>query len=117
HREMQLTKEILFPALTELETCMDICDYMLEHMQVKDDLLKDPRYAYLFSVEAVNREVLNGLPFRDAYRKVGLEIEEGKFAPPDSIRHTHEGSIGNLCNEQIRSEMQRLMNAFGFEKI
>lgn len=117
HREMQLTKEILFPAFTELETCISICDYMLQHIIVKDDLLKDPRYAYLFSVEAVNKEVLAGLPFRDAYRKVGLEIEEGRFSPPADIHHTHEGSIGNLCNDHIRMEMNSILGAFGFAKI
>jgi len=117
HREMQLTKEILFPAFTELETCIDICNYMLQHIAVKDDLLKDPRYKYLFSVEVVNQEVLAGMPFRDAYRKVGMDIEDGRFTAPDEINHTHEGSIGNLCNGQIRKEMDRLLSAFGFPKI
>src|SRR5690606_38181086 len=97
HREMQLTKEILFPAFDELETCISICDYMLKHIKVKDGLLDDPRYDYLFSVEAVNNEVLAGMPFRDAYRKVGQKIEEGTFTPPREITHSHEGSIGNLC--------------------
>lgn len=117
HREMQLTKEVLFPAFTELETCITICDYMLQHIIVKDDLLKDPRYKYLFSVEAVNKEVLAGMPFRDAYRKVGLEIEAGSFSAPDEIHHTHEGSIGNLANDRIRLEMSNLISAFGFPKI
>lgn len=117
HREMQLTKEILFPAFAELETCISICDYMLQHIIVKDELLKDPRYVYLFSVEAVNKEVLSGVPFRDAYRKVGMEIEEGTFSAPTGISHTHEGSIGNLCNDQIRMEMNKLISAFGFPKI
>ncbi|HEY9561375.1 MAG TPA: lyase family protein, partial [Anseongella sp.] len=117
HREMQLTKEILFPAFTELETCISICDYMLQHIVVKDDLLKDPRYKYLFSVEAVNKEVLAGVPFRDAYRKVGLEIENGNFEAPDEIHHTHEGSIGNLSNDKIRLEMKNLISAFDFPGI
>lgn len=117
HREMQLTKEILFPAFTELETCIEICDYMLKHIIVKDDLLKDPRYTYLFSVEVVNSEVLAGMPFRDAYRKVGMDIEEGRFTAPEEIHHTHEGSIGNLCNEQIRQQMDRLITSFDFPKI
>ncbi|QEC51749.1 argininosuccinate lyase [Anseongella ginsenosidimutans] len=117
HREMQLTKEVLFPAFTELETCITICDYMLQHIIVKDNLLKDPRYTYLFSVEAVNKEVLAGLPFRDAYRKVGMEIEADSFSAPGEISHTHEGSIGNLCNDQIRKEMNNIIHAFGFPKI
>lgn len=117
HREMQLTKEILFPAIRELEDCINICDYMLQNIGVKEELLKDPRYKYLFSVEAVNEEVLKGVPFRDAYRKVGLEIEEGRFEAPEKIRHTHAGSIGNLCNDKIQAEMDKLTGSFGFEEI
>jgi argininosuccinate lyase len=112
HREMQLTKEILFPALQELILCIQLMRVMLEGLQVKDNILKDEKYKYLFSVEAVNELVNKGISFRDAYKEIGNQIEKGEFHFDASrkLEHTHEGSIGNLCNEQISIEMEKVLN-------
>jgi argininosuccinate lyase len=114
HREMQLTKEILFPAMQELNMCIRLMRVMLEGLQVKEGILVDEKYKYLFSVEAVNELVNQGISFRDAYREVGNRIENGEFSfdPSKKLHHTHEGSIGNLCNEEINIEMQKVMNKF-----
>jgi argininosuccinate lyase len=111
HRDMQLTKEILFPAISELRSCMDMMRRMISSMNVKSDILRQDIYRYLFSVEAVNRLVNQGIPFREAYRQVGNDISEGRFHfdPSTPLQHTHEGSIGNLCTEDIRKEMDRVM--------
>jgi argininosuccinate lyase len=116
HREMQLLKELLFPAFTELKSCLHMANFMLQHIEVKTNILDDPKYAYLFSVEEVNSQVLNGTPFRDAYKQVGLAIEQGNFNPNKQVNHTHEGSIGNLMNEQISQSMNVLLQNFKFEK-
>ena len=105
HREMQLTKECLFPAIGTLKDCLEITSFMLESVQVKSDILKDKKYALMFSVEVVNDQVLKGVPFREAYKSVGNAIEKGNFEAPETINHTHEGSIGNLCNQMIKAEM------------
>ncbi len=89
---------------------------MISNIKVKENLLSDERYKYLFSVEEVNSLVLQGVPFRDAYKKVGVAIEEGKFEYSTTVNHTHEGSIGNLCTKQIAEAMQEAIKAFGFEK-
>lgn len=107
HRDMQLTKESLFPAIAELKHCLEATVLMLEHIQIKNDILSDEKYKYLFSVEVVNEEVLAGVPFREAYKKVGKSIEDASFKASTKVNHTHEGSIGNLCNDQN----QKLMNA------
>lgn len=117
HRDLQLLKENLFPALTSLNECLEIADFMLEHVTIKKDILDDPKYDYLFSVEVVNNEVLKGVPFREAYRQVGLDIEEGRFSPAKEIHHTHEGSIGNLCNDKIENTFAEARKGFGFEKV
>lgn len=117
HRDLQLLKENLFPAFRSLNECLEIADFMLQHIGVKQDILKDSKYAYLFSVEAVNEEVLKGMPFREAYRKVGMEIEQGLFKAPEAVKHTHEGSIGNLCNEEIRKAFESTVSAFDFKKV
>jgi argininosuccinate lyase len=117
HRELQLLKELLFPAFADLKNCLHMATFMLQHIEVKTDILNDPKYAYLFSVEEVNRLVLNGTPFRDAYKQVGLAIEQGNFNPDKKVNHTHEGSIGNLGNEQIASAMDQLLNNFNFDKV
>lgn len=109
HRDMQLTKESLFPAIVELKNCIETTELMLKHIQIKKDILADEKYKYLFSVEAVNEEVLAGVPFREAYKKIGKAIEDGSFNPSININHTHEGSIGNLCNEQNVKQMNELM--------
>jgi argininosuccinate lyase len=117
HRELQLLKELLFPAFTDLKNCLHMATFMLQNITVKTDILNDPKYAYLFSVEEVNRLVLNGTPFRDAYKQVGLAIEQGDFNPDKQVNHTHEGSIGNLGNEHITAAMDKLLTNFNFDKV
>ncbi len=117
HRDLQLLKENLFPAFQSLIESMEICTFMLQNIIVKNDILNDPKYAYLFSVEAVNEEVLKGVPFREAYKNIGRAIENGKFAPAQSLNHTHEGSIGNLCNTQISESFKNIFNSFNFVKV
>jgi argininosuccinate lyase len=116
HRDFQLLKEYLFPAFITLNSCIDMMHLMISNIKVKQNLLLDEQYKYLFSVEEVNKLVLQGIPFRDAYKKVGLEIEEGNFQYSTSINHTHEGSIGNLATQQIAEAMKQAIDAFGFEK-
>jgi argininosuccinate lyase len=108
HRDMQLTKEILFPAIDELHACMEMMKLMLNAIGVRQDILNDEKYTYLFSVEKVNELVNQGIPFRDAYARVGNMINEGTFHfdTKQQLRHTHEGSIGNLCNEEIVAQMK-----------
>jgi argininosuccinate lyase len=91
--------------------------HMMREVKVNEHILDDDKYAYLFSVEEVNRLVLEGVPFRDAYKKVGLEIEAGKFVPNKNVNHTHEGSVGNLCNDKISALMQNVIDGFSFEKV
>jgi len=105
HRDMQLTKEILFPALSELKSCMAMMNSMIAEIQVNDHILDDEKYVYLFTVEKINELVNAGIPFRDAYRQVGNEVEKGTFSYNGNVCHTHEGSIGNLCNEKIKDMM------------
>jgi argininosuccinate lyase len=116
HRDMQLLKEILMPAFDEILDCLDITDFMLEHLQVKPDLLADPKYDLLFSVERVNELVLQGVPFREAYQIVGREIAEHTYSPPRELHHTHEGSIGNLGNDLIVNHMEQVMTDFGADQ-
>ena len=117
HRDLQLLKEVLFPAIHELESCIEMAEYMLSNVMVKEDILEDKKYDYLFSVEVVNKMVLEGVPFRDAYKQVGLDIEHGKFVPSKEVHHTHEGSIGNLCNPQIASLMNEVMKQFDINRV
>jgi argininosuccinate lyase len=117
HRDLQLLKENLFPAFESLNDCLIMTTFMLKNIRIKDDILKDPKYAYLFSVEVVNDEVLKGVPFREAYKKVGLDIEKGEFKVPEAINHTHEGSIGNLCNNEIRSMFNNTLSSFTFTRV
>jgi argininosuccinate lyase len=117
HRELQLLKELLFPAFSDLKDCLQMATFMLQNITVNADILNDPKYAYLFSVEEVNKQVLNGVPFRDAYKQVGVAIEKGEFKPDKKVSHTHEGSIGNLGNEQITAAMDKLLKNFDFKKV
>jgi argininosuccinate lyase len=117
HRELQLLKELLFPAFADLKHCLQMATFMLENVSVNTGILNDPKYAYLFSVEEVNRMVLSGVPFRDAYKKVGLAIEKGDFNPDKKVNHTHEGSIGNLNNVEIAAAMDKVIKSFDFEKV
>ena len=116
HRDLQLLKEHLFPSFTTLRNCIEMAGLMLSHIEVEKDILQDGRYKYLFSVEEVNKLVLQGLPFRDAYKKVGLDIEAGQFEYTAAVDHTHEGSIGHLCTEEIRGMMQKAVEGFNFSK-
>lgn len=116
HRDLQLLKEKLFPAIKTLKDCLRMTHLMLSAIDVKDHLLSDEKYKYLFSVEEVNKLVLAGVPFRDAYKKIGLDIEQGKFMYDTAVKHTHEGSIGNLMNEKIKANFEAVLNRFGFEK-
>ncbi|QXV65154.1 argininosuccinate lyase [Mucilaginibacter sp. 21P] len=117
HRELQLLKELLFPAFTDLMDCLQMANFILQNITVNKNILDDPKYAYLFSVEEVNKAVLNGTPFRDAYKQIGLDIEQGNFDPEKTVAHTHEGSIGNLQNEQISAAMDKVINSFDFKKV
>ena len=118
HREFQLTKEILMPAIDEIKDCLAITHYMVSHMKVKSDLLKDSKYDLLFSVEEVNKLVVQGMPFREAYQLVGKKIEAGEFnGTSREINHTHLGSIGNLGLSEIQAQKDAVWNRFGFEKV
>lgn len=117
HRDLQLLKENLFPAFQSLNECLEMAAFMFQHIAVKDDILKDKKYLYLFSVEAVNELVLQGIPFREAYKQVGMEIENGEFKAPEKVEHTHEGSIGNLCNKEITSSFDKIISSFNFNKV
>ena len=115
-RDLQVIKELFLPAFDELGDCLDMAKYIVERMEVNEHILDDSRYDAMFSVEEVNRRVVEGTPFRDAYKQVGLEIEAGKFIPNKDIRHTHEGSIGNLCTQEVAALMQQIISGFDFEK-
>jgi len=116
-RDYQITKEIFVPAFAELNDCLELTALMLENIAINENILEDKKYDYLFSVEEVNRLTLSGVPFRDAYKKVGHDIEAGKFIPEKTVGHTHEGSIGNLCNEQIEAYKNDIVNVFSFGKV
>jgi argininosuccinate lyase len=117
HRDLQLLKEKLFPAIQTLKDCLRMVSLMLSNIQVKENLLTDEKYQFLFSVEEVNKLVLQGMPFRDAYKKVGADIEQGNYHPQKTVNHTHEGSIGNLCNDQIQRIMNTAIEQFSFSKV
>ncbi|MDQ2658616.1 MAG: argininosuccinate lyase [Bacteroidota bacterium] len=115
HRDMQLLKELLFPAIGNLKHCLRMVHLMLSNIQVHSNILTDEKYRFLFSVEEVNKLVLAGVPFRDAYRQVGLSIAEGTYRPDMSVNHVHEGSIGNLCLEDISNNMREVVRSFNFD--
>ena len=117
HRDLQLLKEHLFPAFKTLSDCIEMAGLMLSSIEIKKDILTDEKYKYLFSVEEVNKLVNTGTPFRDAYKKVGLDIEAGNFKYDTNILHTHEGSIGNLCTEEIKIQMQKVVDSFPFASV
>ncbi|MDE6636602.1 MAG: argininosuccinate lyase [Muribaculaceae bacterium] len=109
NRDLQLMKDILFPASSELIECLDMATYMLGEIRVKDNILEDSKYDYIFTVEDVNRLVLEGMPFRDAYKKIGMEVQNGTYKPHRGVNHTHLGSIGNLANDRIIAKMDCIM--------
>ena len=115
-RDLQIIKELFLPAFDELDDCLHMVDLMMAQIEVNTHIIDDPRYNYMFSVEEVNRRVQAGVPFRDAYKQVGLEIEAGQFTPDKHIAHTHEGSIGNLCNDRITALMQQTVASFDFDR-
>lgn len=116
-RDMQIIKEVFIPAFDELNDCIEMTAMMMSQVKVNDAILDDPKYDFLFSVEAVNNLTLSGIPFRDAYKQVGLEIEAGNFVPDKTVNHTHEGSIGNLCNDEIQAYKNDIIKQFGFDKV
>lgn len=116
-RDLQIIKEVFVPAFNELADCLQMTAMMMAQVDVNPEILNDKRYDYLFSVEEVNRLTLEGMPFRDAYKKVGLDIESGNFTPDKTVNHTHEGSIGNLCNNKIVEYKNEVVNQFGFGKV
>ena len=117
HRDLQLLKEHLFPAFKTLKDCLQMASLMLSNITVKEHIVADEKYKYMFSVEEVNKMVLNGTPFRDAYKIIGQAIESGNFTYSTELHHTHEGSIGNLCNDKINERMQQVLLRFEFEKV
>ena len=108
HRDLQLVKEVIVPALQDMKACLEILTFSLKEIRVNATILEDPKYDYLFSVDTLNELVLSGMPFRDAYKKMGQEIQEGTFSPKRDIKHTHKGSLGNLCLEEIRKKMDKI---------
>jgi len=116
-RDLQIVKEVFVPAFAELTDCLEMTAMMMAQVEVNTEILNDSRYDYLFSVEEVNRLTLTGTPFRDAYKQVGLEIEAGNFKPNKIVNHTHQGSIGNLFNDEIRAYKDEVLQQFTFEKV
>ena len=117
HRDFQLLKEIIFPALDEVKNVLAMTEFMMKNIIVKDNILDDDKYKYLFTVEEVNRLVLRGVPFRDAYKQIGESVENQTFTTDKIVKHTHEGTIGNLCNTEIQAKMARVLRGFEFEKV
>ncbi len=115
-RDLQIIKEVFLPAFEELKDCLRMAAYIINKIQVNEHILDDPKYDNMFSVEEVNRLATGGMPFRDAYKKVGLDIEAGNFTPDKHVHHTHEGSIGNLCNDKIHELMEQVWNGFNFAR-
>ena len=116
-RDLQIIKEVFLPAFDDLKDCLQMATYIINKMEVNAHILDNPIYDPIFSVEEVNRLAAAGMPFRDAYKKVGLDIEAGNFTPDKHIHHTHAGSIGNLCNDKIQALMDDVVNGFKFEKM
>jgi len=116
-RDLQIIKEVFLPAFDELKDCLQMVTYIMHEIKVNEHILDDHRYDPIFSVEEVNRLAREGMPFRDAYKKVGLEIEAGQFTPVKEVHHTHEGSIGNLCNDRITALMHEVTEGFHFERM
>jgi len=116
-RDLQIIKEVFIPVFAELTDCLEMTTLMMAQVEINTEILKDSRYDYLFSVEEVNRLTLSGLPFRDAYKQVGLEIEAGNFKPDKTVHHTHQGSIGNLCNNEICVYKNEVVAQFTFDKV
>ena len=117
HRDLQLLKEQIIPAINDLKDCLRLAELMLKNTEVRKDIMKEPKYQLAFSVEVVNKLVLSGVPFRDAYKQVAFDIKDGRFVPETHINHTHEGSIGNLCNDQIDRKFAEVSASFDFASV
>lgn len=109
HRDLQLLKDITFPAFEEMKECLRMADFMLQHVIVNEEAVNDSRYDYMFTVEDVNRLTLAGVPFREAYKTIGSQVQQGTYKPNKQIHHTHEGSMGNLCNDKIAGKMKKVL--------
>lgn len=116
-RDLQMIKEVFLPAFKQLEDCLEMASYIIERIEVNEHILEDSRYDLMFSVEEVNRLAKEGMPFRDAYKKVGLDIEAGRFTPSKEIHHSHKGSIGNLANDDIQALMQERVSGLPLQEI
>lgn len=117
HRDFQLLKDVLFPKIQIIKSCLDLSDFMLRRITIRPDLVRQEKYQYLFTVEEVNKLVLSGVPFREAYKQVGLDIEQNKYLPDYKIHHTHEGSLGNLCLDEIKAKMESVLYTFDFDSV
>ncbi|MEO6681471.1 MAG: lyase family protein, partial [Ginsengibacter sp.] len=117
HRDLQLLKESLFPAIKNLKDCLQMATLMIDHIEVKKHILEDEKYTFLFTVEEMNKLVLGGVPLRDAYRQIGAQVEENTFKADMNLNHTHAGSIGNLQNEAIKKRMEEVLKRFDFNKV
>ena len=117
HRDLQQLKEHLFPGIQTLKQCLDIAEFAISEMKVMDGIIDDPKYDYLFTVELVNELVLSGMPFRDAYKEVGRQVEAGEYKAHRNVKHTHLGSLGNLGNDRIKEKIDRELGKFGFERV
>ena len=116
-RDLQIIKEVFLPAFKELKDCLRMSAYIMDKIKVNEHILDDDKYLYIFSVEEVNRLAAEGMPFRDAYKKVGLDIEAGKFTHNKQVHHAHAGSIGNLCNDKIVGLMEEISKGFNFSAV
>ncbi|MBR6266396.1 MAG: argininosuccinate lyase, partial [Bacteroidales bacterium] len=117
NRDLQIIKECFIPGFTEVNSCIDMMMLMLKNIKITEHILDDPMYDYIFSVDEVNRLTYEGMPFRDAYKKVGLDIKHGNFKAERKANHTHEGSIGNLCNDKIKAKFDKVFTEFPFDAV
>ncbi|BDD04226.1 argininosuccinate lyase [Aureibacter tunicatorum] len=114
HRDLQMVKEAFIPSIEMLKDCIEMAEFMFDKIIINKDAIKDPKYDYIYSVEKVNEKVLQGIPFREAYKMIGQDIAEGKYQPDTEVKHTHEGSIGNLCNDKIKAKLDKAVKSFDF---
>jgi argininosuccinate lyase len=116
-RDLQIVKEAFLPSFKDLKNCLEIADFALNEIRVKENILDDDRYKFVYSVEDVNKMVIKGVPFRDAYKKVGMDIQAGQYEPTREVKHTHAGSLGNLCLSEINAKMEAVVALFNFEQV
>nr|MCR5003880.1 argininosuccinate lyase [Bacteroidales bacterium] len=116
-RDLQIIKEVFIPMFKEMNDCLDIAEFAIDNMEVTEHLMDDPKYKLAFTVEEVNHLVKEGVPFRDAYKQVGMAVERGEFEYHGTLNHTHEGSIGNLCTARIAAKMDKVLSSFTFDRV